>query len=506
MTGLSSQNPLQFHRAPGSGGLNAASSEAGMTSLGPVPPAGGASRDSLLLAPMARQARPAVIEPGAQSPAVKLLQAHLVALGHLEQSTGVLDASTVAAVRAFQATQGQTPSGRVTSALMSDVARALLERGTLILGFGARGQSVQTLQRQLQLLGFSHAAEAGSFDAETAAAVEAFQRYAGLSPTGALDPRTQASLLARLEAQGILAAGQRGPAVEAVGQKLRALGCGVSPSARYDSALEAAVRKFQAANGLEVNGMIGQTTRAAIEAALQAQGILVPGMAGREVELFQRQLLKLGYLKQAPGGIFDAGTEAALRAFQEAAGLPVESLVTTRLREALQDRVLERVQRHAPRPSDPFLQTLAPAAMAIEIQHGIPAAVILAQAALESDWGRSAIGEYNVFGIKGEGSEGSVRVETREFFDGGWVRIEADFAKFADFTEALAHHGELFYNGRYEQALMQLDSPRDFVRAIQGIYATDPSYAAKLLRIMDDQQLAPETPWPPTRTPGLTEW
>jgi flagellum-specific peptidoglycan hydrolase FlgJ len=139
-----------------------------------------------------------------------------------------------------------------------------------------------------------------------------------------------------------------------------------------------------------------------------------------------------------------------------------------------------------------FFEALLPAAIEGEKKYGVPAEVTLAQAALESAWARSPIGGYNIFGIKGKGSQGSVNVQTKEFYKGRYVTIKDNFARFANFNEAVSKHGALFHNGYYDKAVDQYardKNPRVFVDNIQGIYATDPKYSQKIKGIIDDYGL-----------------
>lgn len=139
-----------------------------------------------------------------------------------------------------------------------------------------------------------------------------------------------------------------------------------------------------------------------------------------------------------------------------------------------------------------FFEALLPGAIESEKKYGVPAEVTLAQAALESAWARSPIGGYNIFGIKGSGSQGSVNVQTQEFYKGRYVTIRDNFARYANFTEAVSKHGALFHNGYYDKAVEQYardKNPRAFVDNIHGIYATDPKYSQKIKGIIDDYGL-----------------
>jgi flagellum-specific peptidoglycan hydrolase FlgJ len=129
------------------------------------------------------------------------------------------------------------------------------------------------------------------------------------------------------------------------------------------------------------------------------------------------------------------------------------------------------------------------AALTIQRKTGLPASVIMAQAALESDWGRSAIGTYNVFGIKGEGSKGSIKVPTREYINGKAVRTFAAFAHYASFEEAFGAYAKLIHNGNHPRAVAAKADPLRYAKALQGTYATDPKYASKLIGIMRSQGL-----------------
>lgn len=144
-------------------------------------------------------------------------------------------------------------------------------------------------------------------------------------------------------------------------------------------------------------------------------------------------------------------------------------------------------KKHQPR--SPFLRAMMPAAERIEAKYGLPAEVIVAQAALESNWGKSAIGTYNVFGIKGSGSLGSVSVRTREHQNGRWHRVNAHFARYASYDEAFEAYAKTIHNGYYKRALANKEDPIRYARALQGVYATDPGYASKIISIMRNQDL-----------------
>ncbi|MGE5708083.1 MAG: glucosaminidase domain-containing protein, partial [Bacteroidota bacterium] len=140
-----------------------------------------------------------------------------------------------------------------------------------------------------------------------------------------------------------------------------------------------------------------------------------------------------------------------------------------------------------------FFAALRPAAEEAERVYGVPAALTLAQAALESGWGKHAIGGYNIFGIKGTGPAGTVAKQTQEWDGSKYITITANFAKYHNFYEAVVEHGKLFHNGYYDKAVNQFAQDHDyrnFVNNIQGIYATSPTYSQSIFSLIDQYHLA----------------
>ncbi len=117
---------------------------------------------------------------------------------------------------------------------------------------------------------------------------------------------------------------------------------------------------------------------------------------------------------------------------------------------------------------------------------GVPASVTLAQAALETGWGSSSIGDArNLFGIKGTGPAGTINVPTKEFINGRMVTINDNFRKYNSWQESFDDHAELLQNSRYGYALKYNKDPNRYAHEIHKAgYATDPDYASKLISIM----------------------
>lgn len=126
----------------------------------------------------------------------------------------------------------------------------------------------------------------------------------------------------------------------------------------------------------------------------------------------------------------------------------------------------------------------------------IPPSVTIAQAILESDWGRSALSTRanNYFGIKAAGragTAGSVTMQTMEVANGQAYWVNAPFRAYRSLGDSVADHNLfLFENSRYRPALAVGSDPVAFASALQRAgYATDPRYAVKLVAIMDRYDL-----------------
>jgi len=137
-------------------------------------------------------------------------------------------------------------------------------------------------------------------------------------------------------------------------------------------------------------------------------------------------------------------------------------------------------------PSE-FARLFGPVAREASRTSGVPASIIMAQAALETGWGSSAIGNAkNLFGIKGTGPAGSITVPTREYINGRMVTVQAAFRKYNSWQESIADHSRLLTtSSRYAQCMANRNNPEQFARELlRAGYATDPQYANKLISIM----------------------
>lgn len=145
-----------------------------------------------------------------------------------------------------------------------------------------------------------------------------------------------------------------------------------------------------------------------------------------------------------------------------------------------------------------FVERLWPHAVEASRATGIPPHFMIAQAALETGWGKSELRQadgrpsFNLFNIKAGRSWGgdSVSAETTEFSGGAPVTESARFRAYRSYAEAFRDYARLLTESpRYADVVGASDAQR-FARGLQQAgYATDPMYADKLTRIISGATL-----------------
>nr|WP_314875905.1 flagellar assembly peptidoglycan hydrolase FlgJ [uncultured Pseudomonas sp.] len=143
--------------------------------------------------------------------------------------------------------------------------------------------------------------------------------------------------------------------------------------------------------------------------------------------------------------------------------------------------------------SDEFVSTMLPMAEEAAKRIGVDPRYLVAQAALETGWGKSVMrntdgsSSHNLFGIKATGSwqGGEARAITSEFRDGAFVKETAAFRSYESYQDSFHDLVSLLQNNsRYQDAVKSADNPEQFVRELQKAgYATDPNYASKISQI-----------------------
>ena len=176
-----------------------------------------------------------------------------------------------------------------------------------------------------------------------------------------------------------------------------------------------------------------------------------------------------------------------------------ETIQSSTEASAEQRRLLEE-DKQVYQPQQPsaiqakFINRIAPAAQQIGREYDLYPSIIIAQAALESDWGCSTLGKApnnNLFGVKGYFARQTVAQPTTEYDDQGHkFQVVSNFRQYASEYEALRDYAQTLeaplYQGVHRQNTKDY---RDATRALRGRYATDPEYDRKLNQLIDTYRL-----------------
>ncbi len=147
-----------------------------------------------------------------------------------------------------------------------------------------------------------------------------------------------------------------------------------------------------------------------------------------------------------------------------------------------------------------FVEQLMPLAKQAAEKLGVAPEVLLAQAALETGWGKkisrdeNGNSSYNLFNIKADGrwSGPRVMVSTLEYRDGVAVRERAAFRAYDSFKDSFDDFVNFLQQSpRYQKAISVGANARAFTAELANAgYATDPDYAGKIIRIVEGRPLA----------------
>lgn len=312
-----------------------------------------------------------LLKQGTSGVEVRKLQGRLAELGYYAGGVdGIYGETTASAVKAFQRANGLSGDGQAgaqtQSKLYSSSARYASSPvatanpdATRTLTLGMTGNDVYALQERLVELRYLTGVADGVFGAETQAALIAFQKNNGLTADGNAGSSTLKKLAGSCKAATrttptpvpsgtvTLREGDEGENVYILQAYLFELGYYTGRiDGRFSAETTEAVKAFQRANGLTADGIAGKGTQSKLTSgsaipAGSADGsgqesvtppqtseltTLRRGDKSAQVMVMQQYLMELGYLSTQPDGQFGAGTERAVKLFQEANGLTADGV------------------------------------------------------------------------------------------------------------------------------------------------------------------------------------
>lgn len=324
-----------------------------------------------------------VLRMGSQGDEVSMAQAKLKALGYYDGAIdGIYGASTYYAVGGFQGDNGLSVTGKIDDATRAKLyatttatrvpGATLAPVGTpqpdwMVVRFNDVGASVVQAQTRLKELGYYTGAITGHFDYATFKAVEAFQAASRLVVDGAIGKNTYDKLYAGASftpLPGVSPAPTAAPGFktikfEDVGQQVIQIQTRLKDLGYFKDSIDGkfgyrtyqAVRAFQQASGLKVDGVVGAQTYAALMGGSAATpppptpvvtpapgqptatpapittGNIKFGEASQRVVQLQQRLKELGYFSDTVDGKFGYVTYKAVVAFQTKNGLKADGVV-----------------------------------------------------------------------------------------------------------------------------------------------------------------------------------
>ncbi|MBP5332233.1 MAG: peptidoglycan-binding protein [Lachnospiraceae bacterium] len=217
---------------------------------------------TLLLGP---DVRSYLIENGMRGPDIVNIQTRLYELGYLSSKnylTGFYGDITEAAVKDMQTANGYEANGQIDLTMMELLYSEGIQAN--VLSLGDQSDIIKACQERLRLLGYFAATPDGYYGDITLAAVKLFQARNDLIVDGYLGPTTREKLDSSSAVENSISLGDEGDTVKLIQQLLAKYGYMRSGSSTgyYGEVTTAAVKEFQRANGLAVDGDVGAKTLA----------------------------------------------------------------------------------------------------------------------------------------------------------------------------------------------------------------------------------------------------
>jgi peptidoglycan hydrolase-like protein with peptidoglycan-binding domain len=210
----------------------------------------------------------------------------------------------------------------------------------LSISQGITAQVVKDVQQRLMDLGYIDDDEpSGVYDELTAAGIKQFQTQSGLTASGEIDQQTYDALFAEGAQEYTLSLGMQDTEdntdVAELQQRLHELGYLNDVTGIFDQNTEDAVKKFQKMNKLPEDGKVDNDIREALYSEDVVANAYSYGEESPEILTYQQRLKELGYLTTEPDGKFGSDTKAAVRLFQESAGLIADGYIGPATKDAL---------------------------------------------------------------------------------------------------------------------------------------------------------------------------
>lgn len=133
---------------------------------------------------------------------------------------------------------------------------------------------------------------------------------------------------------------------------------------------------------------------------------------------------------------------------------------------------------------------MVPGAIVTYAKFAVLPSITIAQGILESNWGRTSPGN-NIFGIKATTSWKwkTQKLKTKEWNGKKTISVVTNFRAYDSIENSVLDHGVLLTASRYSAVRSESNYKIAAIALQKAGYATDPNYAKKLIRIIEDYKL-----------------
>ena len=143
-----------------------------------------------------------------------------------------------------------------------------------------------------------------------------------------------------------------------------------------------------------------------------------------------------------------------------------------------------------------FIENLAPTAQKMSKNYGVPASILLSQAAYESNYGSSllSVKYHNIYSLPARAGQEHIYLKDNVYSKGKWQYQKVDFAVFRDWSSSMSSYLEELRQGRWgESTYKEVAGTTSYKVAAEKLQAagfnSDPDYAKHLISIIETYNL-----------------
>ncbi|MFQ6863748.1 MAG: glycoside hydrolase family 73 protein [Streptococcus sp.] len=143
-----------------------------------------------------------------------------------------------------------------------------------------------------------------------------------------------------------------------------------------------------------------------------------------------------------------------------------------------------------------FIENLAPTAQKMSKNYGVPASILLSQAAYESNYGSSllSVKYHNIYSLPARVGQEHIYLKDNVYSKGKWQYQKVDFAVFRDWSSSMSSYLEELRQGRWgESTYKEVAGTTSYKVAAEKLQAagfnSDPDYTKHLISIIETYNL-----------------